>query len=144
VAADHDLHLEQTKLQSDEDKLTQEQKEQLEFLIERYEHIFTDKPGKTDIMVHDVDTGTSPPIRFSPYQLAEAWKSQVKQEIQDLVEAGNLVHSVNPWSNPLIAIYSNWPSTLIRFIQSEVIIEECSKTIVNQEVTSYARSFRVA
>jgi len=59
------------------------------------------------ILMHEGHTGTAPTIRSSPYQLAEAWKSQVKIETQDLVEAG--ISSAH--SKPLVKPYSSYKET---------------------------------
>lgn len=104
VAADDDPQLAQEKLVLQGDNLSDQQRVELEELLAKFSCLFSDKPGVTDCVTHEVNTGSAPPTRSPPYQLAEAWKSQVKQEIEDLVKAGILVSSKSQWSNPIVPV----------------------------------------
>ena len=43
--------------------LPRNEREQLSDLIHEHEHLFTDVPGRTSVVLHDVDVGDSPPVK---------------------------------------------------------------------------------
>ena len=49
------------------ERLTEEQRVQLEELIDRYEHIFTDVPGDSNLTEHQIEVTSEETIRSKPY-----------------------------------------------------------------------------
>ena len=48
--------------------LTPQQRSDVSSLLTEYNQLFSDIPGKTDVVSHDVDVGKSEPIKQHPYR----------------------------------------------------------------------------
>ena len=76
-------------------ELTEARKLELEVVLEKWGTVLTDKPGSTDILEHDIDTGDAPPVRSAQYHLPAKWKEAVGAELDKLRDWGILVPSVS-------------------------------------------------
>ena len=61
--------------------LTSEMKNQISQLLQDYDDVLTDLPGRTTIGEHDIKLTTDEPIRSKPYPIPFALKETVKEEI---------------------------------------------------------------
>ncbi|GFU71231.1 uncharacterized protein TNCV_3782171 [Trichonephila clavipes] len=59
-------------------KLEEKQKRELQDLFNSFQGLFSDKPGLTHVLYHEIDTGDNPPVVSRPYRF-----DRVKQEILD-------------------------------------------------------------
>ncbi|GFT44625.1 uncharacterized protein TNCV_2808501 [Trichonephila clavipes] len=59
-------------------KLEEKQKRELQNLFNSFQGLFSDKPGLTHVLYHEIDTGDNPPVVSRPYIY-----DKVKQEILD-------------------------------------------------------------
>ena len=57
---------------------TEARKLELEAVLEKWGTVLSDKPGSTDVLEHDIDTGDAPPVRSAQYQLPAKWKDAVR------------------------------------------------------------------
>ena len=73
-------------------------------LKERWKEILIDKPCRTHVLTHSIDTGECKPVRSHPYLISPTKLQGVKTEIQTLVQMGILVPSYSPWSSPIVPI----------------------------------------
>ena len=85
--------------------LDADQRKQLKLLLLSYSHVFTDEPGKTDLVTHSVDTGDSAPVYSKPYRLLESMKAAVTKETQKLLELGWIQPSISPYTTVTIVMY---------------------------------------
>ena len=82
--------------------LTVRQREELTALIFKYKSIFSDSPGKTDVVTHDVVLEESvKPIKQNPYRMNPFKKSVVRSEIEYMLANKLISPSVSPWSSPI-------------------------------------------
>ena len=57
--------------------------------------MFREGPGKTTLMVHDVDTRSAHPVRLPPYRLPHAYHEAVHRELKEMASSHRLrVHGV--------------------------------------------------
>ena len=78
------------------------QKQKLDTLLKKYEKLFSDKPGRTNITKFPIDTGDAKPIQQKPYQLAQSLKGPVEDEIETLLKQGVITESSSEWSSPIV------------------------------------------
>ena len=58
--------------------------------------------GRTEAVMHDIDTGSTRPIRCNPRKLSPK-KIKIQQELVDkMLEEGQIEHSVSAWSAPTV------------------------------------------
>ena len=73
-------------------------------MLEKYEDVVTNIPGKTDLVVHDIKLKDKRPIFKKPYCLPFALRAQVKQEIDNMKAAGIIENSQSPWAAPIVCV----------------------------------------
>lgn len=66
------------------DELTQELME----TIQRYSPIFSDIPGHTCLVEHQINTTPGKHIRLRPYRIPEARRQDVKREVKEMLKLG--------------------------------------------------------
>ena len=60
--------------------------------------------GRTEAVMHDIDTGSTRPIRCNPRKLSPK-KIKIQQELVDkTLEEGQIEHSVSAWSAPTVLV----------------------------------------
>ena len=79
-------------------------KSELLFLLGEFSDVMCSVPGKTNIAVHHIHTGTGRPIRLPAYRLPHAFRDQVKKELGEMLEAGIIEHSSSEWSFPMVVV----------------------------------------
>ena len=84
--------------------LTQNQKEQMVRLIQKYPKLIAEKPGRTDCIKHRIHTGNQAPIRQRPYRVPPALKDDVVQELTELLKMGVVEESTSEWSSPMVIV----------------------------------------
>ncbi|XP_076049696.1 uncharacterized protein LOC143030434 [Oratosquilla oratoria] len=84
--------------------LPAERREDLLELLSRYQGIFRDAPGRTDLTLHDVDVGDAKPIKQAPYRVNPQRAAIIQKEI-DYMLAHNLIQPAqSEWSSPAILV----------------------------------------
>ena len=85
--------------------LTPEQKKSMIELITEYRHVFaatTEEMGRTNLVMHTIDTGDSKPIRSQPYRHSLEERREMKRQIEENIAIGVLEPSSSPWSSPVV------------------------------------------
>ena len=77
-------------------------------LLAKHIHTFpapgTPITGRTEAVVHEIDTGFTRPIRCNPRKLSPK-KIKIQQELVDkMLEEGQIEHSVSTWSAPRVLV----------------------------------------
>ncbi|GFQ69682.1 retrovirus-related Pol polyprotein from transposon opus [Trichonephila clavata] len=84
------------------DVLSAQQKYQLRNLLQRYEDIFRNRPGKFRVKGHSVKvTADSLPKRLQPYRVAIALQKEVERQINELLDMDLIEHSDSDWAHPV-------------------------------------------
>ena len=85
-------------------------------LLAKHIHTFP-APGSpitghtTEMVVHEIDTGSARPIRCNPRKLSPK-KIKIQQELVDkMLEEGQIEHSVSAWSAPTVLVTKKYGST---------------------------------
>ncbi|GFT20902.1 uncharacterized protein TNCV_3130601 [Trichonephila clavipes] len=72
------VEIEKVEIDLSKTKLKEKQKRELRDLFNSFQGLFSDKPGLTHVLYHEIDTIDNPPIVSRPYRY-----DKVKQEILD-------------------------------------------------------------
>ena len=86
------------------DRLNTEQQEQLRQLLMEFNQVFQNQPGQTQLAEHKIDTGTARPVRLPPYRLPQAYRSDVHQELQEMLAQKIIEPSTSEWAAPIVLV----------------------------------------
>ena len=87
-----------------DEQLNEEQQQDLCQLTAEFTEVMSNTPGKTDVIEHDIETGTARPIRLPPYRLPHAYRDTVKKEISEMLEHGVIEPSTSEWSALIVLV----------------------------------------
>lgn len=77
-------------------ELSPDQRKEIDSILMEYADIFTDLPGRTNLVEHHIQTTTEIPIHQRPYRLPEAMKAVVRQELDKMLAQGVIEPSLSP------------------------------------------------
>ena len=84
--------------------LEEEQRKDLEKLMENSSQIFADRPSVTDWISHDVDVQDSRPTKQRPYREHPEKRDKIRKEISYMKENGIIEDSSSDWSSPCVMV----------------------------------------
>ena len=85
-------------------ELTEEQSEQLRDLLGNFAEVFSDVPGKTDVIEHKIELSDDEPVSSRPYHLSYAVRQDLKEEIDDMLKLGIIRPSTSPYASPIVIV----------------------------------------
>ncbi|XP_068207747.1 uncharacterized protein [Palaemon carinicauda] len=80
------------------------QRKDMSNLIYYFSDLFRDSPGRTSFLCHDVDVGSTSPVKQSLYRLNTVKRDLVEKEIKYMLEHDLIQPSVSPWSSPVVLV----------------------------------------
>ena len=84
--------------------LSEQEVTKLQDLMNKYTHIFSDKPKTTNVTTHHIDVQGAEPIRQTPYRIPQAWKGEYETEIDRMIEEGIIIESSSEWASPVVLV----------------------------------------
>ncbi|CAF5042976.1 unnamed protein product, partial [Rotaria magnacalcarata] len=81
--------------------LNSEQVVQLENLLLQYRACFNEKPGRTSLTQHHIDTGNSKPIKLRPYRVSPVRQNTIFSQIQQMLTDGIIEPANGPYAAPV-------------------------------------------
>lgn len=60
--------------------------------------------GRTNAVVHTIDTGTHAPLRQRPYRVSPAERRVITEQVDDMIQRGVITPSCSPWSSPVVLV----------------------------------------
>ena len=97
-----------------DDRLSQEEKEQLYALLLDYSDIFaqrSDDYGRTGRIQHRIDTGDSQPIRQQAWRIPSFKKDEARRLIKEMLDKDVIQPSGSPWASPVVLVKKEDGST---------------------------------
>uniref|UniRef100_A0A9J8B112 Gypsy retrotransposon integrase-like protein 1 n=1 Tax=Cyprinus carpio carpio TaxID=630221 RepID=A0A9J8B112_CYPCA len=73
-------------------------------LMHRYSPLFSDVPGRTTVLEHDIDVGFAKPIKQHSYRVNPTKRHIMKTEVEYMLQHGLAQHSQSPWSSPCLLV----------------------------------------
>ena len=86
------------------DELPEDQRRVLKDLVRRYPDVFTDMPGETDVIQHQIRLTDDTPIRCKPYPLPYAMREELRNEVDTMLEMGVVRQSTSPYASPIVMV----------------------------------------
>ena len=86
-----------------DEQLSAGQRNQLDDVVTRYSAVFCDEPGHTDIVEHQIDTGSTRPVRQKPYRIPRS-QEVVQKEIQKMMDMDVIQESRSDWASPIVLV----------------------------------------
>ena len=86
------------------DELPEDQRRVLKDLVRRYPDVFTDMPGETDVIQHQIRLSDDTPIRCKPYPLTYAMREELRNEVDTMLEMGVVRPSTSPYASPIVMV----------------------------------------
>ncbi|XP_059570175.1 uncharacterized protein LOC132243804 [Alligator mississippiensis] len=86
------------------DHLPSQDKDQLLAALKDFETVFSNKPGRTDLAVHSIETGSHRPIYSRHYPVNEKVRQEIEREIAEMEELGVIRPSTSPWASPVVLV----------------------------------------
>ena len=84
------------------DELPKDQQCLLKDLVRRYPDVFTDMPGETDVIQHQIKLTDDTPIRCKLYPLPYAMREELRNEVDTMLEMGVVRPSTSPYASPMV------------------------------------------
>ncbi|GFX35540.1 retrovirus-related Pol polyprotein from transposon 297 [Trichonephila clavipes] len=99
--------IEKVEIDLSKTKLEEKQKGELQDLFNSFQGLFSDKPGLTHVLYHEIDTRDNPPIVSRPYRY-----DRLKQEILDyyvdkILKKGTIIPIQSPYASPVVLCRKN-------------------------------------
>ena len=73
-------------------------------VLGKYSDVFTDLPGKTDLIKHRVELTENELIRSKPYPLPYAVREELRGEIRVMISLGIIRESSSPYASPVVIV----------------------------------------
>ncbi|GFX56925.1 uncharacterized protein TNCV_3566971 [Trichonephila clavipes] len=101
------VEIEKVEIDLSETKSEETQKRELQDLFDSFQGLFSDKPGLTHVLYHEIDTGDNPPVVSRPYRY-----DRVKQEILDyhvdkMLKEKTIIPIQSPYASPVVLCRKN-------------------------------------
>ena len=84
--------------------LTNSQEENVWQVLGAYDSVFTDVPGKSNVIQLQITLTDSTPIRSKLYPLPYAIRENLKTEIQEMLDLGIIRTSASPYACPIVIV----------------------------------------
>ena len=96
------------------EELPLKQKVQLAKTLSSYSDVFIGEDGKlgrTTLFKHEIDTGTSKPIKQAPRRHGFAQQDVVAKELDKMLQSGIIEPSESPWASPIVLVLGSVSTT---------------------------------
>lgn len=84
--------------------LSNEQTVQIDDLLKEFQDVFSDVPGKTNVVECKLRLTTETPVNVRPYPIPFAIQEAVEQEVQDMLKQGIIEPSDSPYQAPIVVV----------------------------------------
>ena len=86
------------------DQLSVSQRNELQQILDEFADVLQDKPGRTTIVEHTINTGTANPVRLPPYRVPHAYRDMVESELKEMLDGGIIEPSASQWSASMVLV----------------------------------------
>ncbi|CAM4626935.1 unnamed protein product, partial [Lepidochelys olivacea] len=86
------------------DQLTPAQQAEVRGVLHPSRQLFSNQPGRTNLTVHWMQTGSHPPIRCSPFRVPGKTAQDLEREVRDMLDLGVIQPSASPWASPVVLV----------------------------------------
>ena len=69
-----------------------------------FSDVFSERPGKTKMCEHPIETGTSTPVRVRPRRLPPRWEEEINTQLDDMLTQNICRPSISPWASNVVLV----------------------------------------
>ncbi|XP_041440518.1 uncharacterized protein LOC121400717 [Xenopus laevis] len=80
------------------------QKQEVKEFLMRNREVFSEHPGHTSIVEHDIVTNPGDHVKLKPYRIPEARRQVVAEEVKKMLDLGVIEESCSDWSSPIVLV----------------------------------------
>ncbi|XP_033761705.1 uncharacterized protein LOC117343459 [Pecten maximus] len=84
--------------------LSKERRKDVQNLLDEFEDVLTDVPGKTNLGQHDIVTLTEEPVRAKSHNIPYNMKKTIQDEVKKMLKMGVITPSESPYSAPVVIV----------------------------------------
>lgn len=85
-------------------ELDKEQADQIRKLVEKYQDVFSDIPGRSKVGSHDIKLTDNKPVRRKPYPVPHALRPKIQEELDKMEKMGIIEPCESPYASPLVVV----------------------------------------
>ncbi len=85
-------------------QLSATQKTELEALVCQFKDVFSEAPGRTTVIEHEIRTPPGVIVRQRSYRIPEARRPAIEEEVQKMIQLGIIEPSRSPWASPIVMV----------------------------------------
>ena len=86
------------------DQLSVSQRSELQNILDEFADVLQDKPGRTTIVEHTINTGMANPVHLPPYRVPHAYREMVESELKEMLDSGIIEPSASQWSASMVLV----------------------------------------
>ena len=72
--------------------------------MQEFSETFSDKPGRTSLLDHDIKLTTDTPVRVKQYPLPFSMLETVGDEVRSMIDLGVVERSDSPYCSPVVIV----------------------------------------
>lgn len=84
--------------------LSDSQKSSVLSILSDFQQVFTDIPGRTNLVTHSIKLTSTEPINVKPYPLPYSTEQAIKVEVESMLKMGVIEPSNSPYCSPVILV----------------------------------------
>ncbi|GFT98736.1 retrovirus-related Pol polyprotein from transposon 297 [Trichonephila clavipes] len=88
-------------------KLGEGQKQKLKDLFNGFKGLFSDQPGLTHVLYHEIDTGDKGPVVSGPYRYDRVKQGIIDHHIEKMLLEGTICPIQSPYASPVVLTRKN-------------------------------------
>ena len=85
-------------------QISTDQRGELMELLKEFNDVLTDVPGRTSWIEHSINVVSQDPIRKRPYPIPQAFKAEMRKEVESMLAANIIEPSLSPYSSPSVIV----------------------------------------
>ena len=85
-------------------ELTKTHQEEMMNTLARHTKVFSDIPGKTNMIEHKIEFSDNNAVKSRPYPLPYAMRENLKREIEDMLSLGSIRESNSPYASSIVIV----------------------------------------
>ena len=76
----------------------------LKRLLDKFKDVMRSDHGQTQLVEHDIDPGSTFPIRLRSYRVPQAYRAWMREELLKMEQEGIIEPSVSKWGAPVVLV----------------------------------------
>ncbi|GFX99484.1 uncharacterized protein TNCV_3039591 [Trichonephila clavipes] len=101
------VEIEKVEIDLSKTKLEEKQKRELQDLFSSFQGLFSDKPGLTHVLYHEIDTGDNPPVVSRPYRYDSLKQEILDYQVDKMLKEVTIIPIQSPYASPVVLCRKN-------------------------------------